>query len=123
MTGRGICQTRPRSPSGVVSCATANPWVGCSLMTASTVHSGSPMTVDALAADSLPIAVGVSLMGVESSRPPCRPAGRHRPWGSGRLAGRDALPDDQVINARDVPSALDVPVGDQARRGERRPVL
>ncbi|HTU76438.1 MAG TPA: hypothetical protein VMG38_23205 [Trebonia sp.] len=58
MTGRGICQTRPSSPSGVVSCATAKPCVGCSLITASTVHSGSPITV---------AAAGVSLMGYERS--------------------------------------------------------
>ena len=41
MTGRGICQIRPSSPYGAVSWAMAKPCVGCSLTTASTVHSGS----------------------------------------------------------------------------------
>src|SRR6516164_7104705 len=41
MTGLGICQIRPSSPRGAVSWAMANPCVGRSLTTASTVHSGS----------------------------------------------------------------------------------
>src|SRR6516164_8097818 len=41
MTGLGICHIRPSSPPGAVSWAMAKPCVGCSLTTASTVHSGS----------------------------------------------------------------------------------
>src|SRR5215467_12061220 len=41
MTGLGICQIRPTSPSGAVSWAMAKPWVGCSLISTSTVHSAS----------------------------------------------------------------------------------
>src|SRR5215472_7365990 len=41
MTGLGICQIRPSSPPGAVSWAMAKPCVAPSLITASTVHSGS----------------------------------------------------------------------------------
>ena len=41
MTGRGICQIRPRSPPGAVSRAMAKPCAGRSLSSARTVHSAS----------------------------------------------------------------------------------
>jgi hypothetical protein len=41
MTGRGICQIRPRSPPGAVSRAMAKPCAGRSLSIASTVRSAS----------------------------------------------------------------------------------
>src|SRR5215471_957754 len=41
MTGLGMCQILPRSPPGAVSREMAKPWVGCSLISASTVHSAS----------------------------------------------------------------------------------
>jgi hypothetical protein len=41
MTGRGTCQIRPRSPSGAVSRAMANPCAGRSLSIARTVSSAS----------------------------------------------------------------------------------
>ena len=53
MTGLGICQIRPSSPWGAVSWAMANPCVGRSLTTASTVHSGSDNVGHALMRPSL----------------------------------------------------------------------
>ena len=53
MTGLGICQIRPSSPPGAVSWAMANPCVGPSLTTASTVHSGSDNVGHALMGPSL----------------------------------------------------------------------
>ncbi len=41
MTGRGICQIRPSSPSGAVSRAMAKPCAGRSLSIARTVRSAS----------------------------------------------------------------------------------
>src|SRR6516225_2009264 len=53
MTGLGMCQIRPSSPPGAVSWAMAKPWVGPSLTTASTVHSGRDNLGHALMALSL----------------------------------------------------------------------